>query len=267
VKRDARAITFAAVLRSISDRSSSLRVKPIEATNVVARRENRILTVLPPSDRRQLFDAASSVAFLVKTVLFEPGRPVNAVYFPIDAVISLVTPFQDGTMVEVAAIGNEGIVGVPLVPSGGLSVRAIAQVAGRCLRLDAARFLELAERCHALQRLVESYTQVLFGQIALSAACNRLHTNDARLARWLLMNQDRVGSAFPITQDFLGQLLGVRRSTVTVSAGLLQRDGAISYTRGRVTIVDRELLEAMSCECYATITSELERVVGLLERA
>jgi CRP-like cAMP-binding protein len=194
-------------------------------------------------------------------VLFEPGRPVDAVYFPIDGVISLVTPFQDGAMVEVASVGNEGIVGVPLVPLGGLAVRAIAQVAGRCLRLDADAFLEWADRCHALQRLVESYTQALFGQIALSGACNRLHSNDARLARWLLMNQDRVGSAFTITQDFLGQLLGVRRSTVSVSAGLLQRDGAIRYARGRVTIVDRELLEMLSCECYATITSELERVV------
>jgi CRP-like cAMP-binding protein len=244
-------------------------VKPIEATKVVARRENRILTALSPSDRQQLIDAASSVAFLVKTVLFEPRRPVDAVYFPVDAVISLVTPFQDGTMVEVATVGNEGIVGVPLVPSSGLAVRAIAQVAGRCLRLDAAAFLEVAARCHEFQRLVESYTQALFGQIALSGACNRLHSNDARLARWLLMNQDRVGSAFTITQGFLGQLLGVRRSTVSVSAGLLQRDGAISYTRGRVTIVDRELLEMMSCECYATITSELERVMyrALLQRA
>lgn len=244
-------------------------MKTIEATRVVARRENRILAALPPSDRRQLFEAASSVALPVKTVLFEPGRPVDAAYFPVDGVISLVTPFQDGAMVEVATVGNEGIVGVPLVPFGGLAVRAIAQVGGRCLRLDAAAFLEWADRCHAFQRLVESYTQALFGQIALSAACNRLHSNDARLARWLLMNQDRVGSAFTITQDFLGQLLGVRRSTVSVSAGLLQRDGAIRYTRGRVTIVDRELLEAMSCECYATITSELERVVyrAMLQRA
>jgi CRP-like cAMP-binding protein len=236
-------------------------VKTIQATNVVARRENRILTALPPSDRLQLLGDASSVALPVKTVLFEPGCPVDAVYFPVDGVVSLVTPFQDGAMVEVATVGNEGIVGVPLVPFGGLAVRAIAQVAGSCLRLDAGAFLEWADRCDAFQRLVESYTQALFGQIALSAACNRLHSNDARLARWLLMNEDRVGSAFTITQDFLGQLLGVRRSTVSVSAGLLQRDGAIRYTRGRVTIVDRELLETLSCECYATITSELERVV------
>jgi CRP-like cAMP-binding protein len=242
----------------------------MQATAVVARRENRILTALPPSDRVRLFGAVSSVALPVKTVLFEPGRPIDAVYFPIDGVISLVTPFSDGAMVEVAAVGNEGIVGVPLVPSGGLGVRAISQVAGHYLRLDAGVFLEWSERSQVFQRLIDSYTQALFGQIAQSAACNRLHSNDARLARWLLMNQDRVGSAqFTITQDFLGQLLGVRRSTVSESAGLLQRDGAIRYTRGRVTIVDRELLETASCECYATITSELERVVyrALRQRA
>ena len=244
-------------------------MKTIEATGVVARRENRILAALSPSDRRQLFEAASSVAFPVKTVLFEPGRPIDAVYFPVHGVISLVTPFQDGAMVEVATVGIEGIVGVPLVPSGGLAGRAIAGVASRCLRLDAPTFLEWADHCHAFRRLVDSYTQALFGQIALSAACNRLHSNEARLARWLLMNQDRVGSVFRITHDFLGQLLGVRRSTVSVSAGLLQRGGAIRYSRGRVTIVDRELLEMMSCECYAAITSELELVVyrALLQRA
>jgi CRP-like cAMP-binding protein len=234
----------------------------MQATAVVARRENRILTALPPSDRSRLFGAVSSVAVPVKTVLIEPGRPIDAVYFPVDGVISLVTPFSDGAMVEVAAVGNEGIVGVPLVPSGGLQVRAISQVAGHCLRLEAEVFLEWSERSRVFQRLINSYTQALFGQIAQSAACNRLHSNDARLARWLLMNQDRVGSAqFTITQDYLGQLLGVRRSTVSESAGLLQRDGVIHYTRGRVTIVDREMLEIASCECYATITSELERVV------
>jgi CRP-like cAMP-binding protein len=234
----------------------------MQATAIVARPENRILTALPPSDRMRLLSAASSIAVPVKSVLFEPGRPIDAVYFPVDAVISLVTPFSDGAMVEVAAVGNEGIVGVPLVPSGGLGVRAISQVAGHCLRLDADHFHEWTDRSHVFRRLINSYTQALFGQIAQSAACNRLHSNDARLARWLLMNADRVGAhQFAITQDFLGQLLGVRRSTVSESAGLLQRDGAIRYTRGRVTIVDRELLESVSCECYATITSELERVV------
>jgi CRP-like cAMP-binding protein len=211
----------------------------------------------------QLLEAASSVALGMRTVLFEPGEPVDAVYFPVDGVISLVTPFDDGTIVEVASVGNEGIVGVPLAPFGGFAVRAMSQRGGRCLQLDAAIFREWAARSRAFQVLVERYTQALFGQIAQAAACNRLHSNDERLARWLLMHQDRVGCAqLTITQDFLGELLGVRRSTVSVSAGILQRDGAIRYSRGHVTIVDRELLETASCECYAAIKAELERVVS-----
>jgi CRP-like cAMP-binding protein len=238
-------------------------VKTTPATDLLDPHENRILTALPASDRLRLFEAASSVALRMKTVLFEPGEPVDAVYFPVDGVISLVTPFDDGATVEVASVGDEGIVGVPLVPFGGFAVRAISQGAGSCLRLDAATFLEWTARSRAFQTLVERYTQALFGQIAQAAACNRLHSNDERLARWLLMHEDRVGCAqFTITQDFIGQLLGVRRSTVSVSAGILQRDGAIKYTRGNVTIIDRDLLETASCECYASIKAELERVVS-----
>jgi CRP-like cAMP-binding protein len=250
-------------IRSSEGRAGAAIVKTTPATDVIDPHENRILTALPTSDRLQLFEAASSVALCMKTVLFEPGEPVDAVYFPVDGVISLVTPFDDGAIVEVASVGNEGIVGVPLVPFGGFAVRAISQGAGRCLRLDAAIFREWTARSQAFQTLVERYTQALFGQIAQAVACNRLHSNDERLARWLLMHQDRVGCAqFTITQDFIGQLLGVRRSTVSVSASSLQRDGAIRYTRGHVTIIDRELLETTSCECYATIKAELERVVS-----
>jgi CRP-like cAMP-binding protein len=238
-------------------------VKPTPAPDLVAHRENRILRALPTSDRLQLFAAGSSVALPEKSVLFEPGEAVGAVYFPVDSVISLVTPLDDGAMVEVASVGNEGIVGVPLVPTGAFAVRAISQCAGHCLRLDAAMFLEWTDRSTTFRILVERYTQALFGQIAQAAACNRLHSNDQRLARWLLMQQDRVGCAhFKITQDFVGQLLGVRRSTVSVSASLLQRDGAIRYSRGHVTIIDRDLLESASCECYATIKAELDRVVS-----
>jgi CRP-like cAMP-binding protein len=238
-------------------------VKATPAAEPVTHGENRILRALPISDRSQLCEAAGKVALAAKTVLFEPGEPVDAVYFPVDGVISLVTPFDDGAIVEVASVGNEGIVGVPLVPFGGFAVRAISQGACHCLRLDAAIFFEWAARSQAFQTLVERYTQALFSQIAQAAACNRLHSNDERLARWLLMHQDRVGGAqFTITQDFLGQLLGVRRSTVSVSAGFLQRDGVIRYSRGHVTIIDRDLLEAASCECYAAIKAELERVVS-----
>jgi CRP-like cAMP-binding protein len=224
--------------------------------------ENRILTALPAAEQRELFDVVRNVTLPVKTVLFEPGALVNAIYFPTDGVISLVTPLHDGAIVEVATIGNEGIVGVPLVPTGGLAVRAISQVAGHSLRMDATAFLDLFERSASFQSLVDKYTQALFGQISQAAACNRLHSSEERLSRWLLMSHDRIGAdQFMITQEFLGQMLGARRSTVSVSAGILQRAGLIRYSRGHVTIVDRDGLEAVSCECYSVIRTELERVV------
>lgn len=234
-----------------------------EATGDVATAgENRILTALPSSDRRDVFGLVRNVSLPVKTVLFEPGAPIDALYFPIDGVISLVTPLHDGAIVEVATIGNEGIVGVPLVPLSGLAVRAISQVAGHSLRIEATAFVSLMQRSTAFQTLVDRYTQALFGQISQAAACNRLHSSEERLSRWLLMSHDRVGAdQFMITQEFLGQMLGARRSTVSVSAGILQRAGLIHYVRGRVTIVDRPGLEAVSCECYAVIKAELERVV------
>jgi CRP-like cAMP-binding protein len=217
---------------------------------------------LPPAERRQLFEVVRNVTLPVKTVLFEPGTAVDAVHFPTDGVISLVTPLNDGAIVEVATIGNEGIVGVPLVPHGGLAVRAISQVAGHCLRMEAATFIEWSTRSTAFLTLVENYTQALFGQISPAAACNRLHSSEERPSRWLLMSHDRVGSdEFIITQEFLGQMLAARRSTVSVSAGILQRAGLIRYVRGHVTIVDRRALEAVACECYAVIKAELERVV------
>jgi CRP-like cAMP-binding protein len=223
---------------------------------------NRILSALPSSERQQVFNVVRNVTLPIKTVLFEPGAPIDAVHFPIDGVISLVTPLHDGAIVEVATIGNEGIVGVPLVPLGGLAVRAISQVAGHCLRMEAGTFLEWADRSDTFQGLVESYTQALFGQISQAAACNRLHSSEERLSRWLLMSHDRVGSdEFMITQEFLGQMLAARRSTVSVSAGILQRAGLIRYVRGHVTIVDRAGLEAVACECYTVIKTELDRVV------
>jgi CRP-like cAMP-binding protein len=229
--------------------------------------QNRILAALPPSEQSQLFEVVRSVMLPVKSVLFEPGAAIDAVHFPTDGVISLVTPLHNGAIVEVATIGNEGIVGVPLVPLGGLAVRAISQVAGHSLRMDATAFLEWSDRSHAFQTLVDSYTQALFGQISQAAACNRLHSSEERLSRWLLMSHDRVGAdEFVITQEFLGKTLAARRSTVSVSAGILQRAGLIRYVRGHVTIVDREGLEAVSCECYSVIKTELERVVQARRR-
>jgi len=224
---------------------------------------NRILGALPAVDRERLIGGMVPVALGIKTVLFEPGEPIRAVHFPLDGVDSLVTPLDDGAIVEVATVGNEGIVGVPLVLGGSLAVRAISQVAGSALRMDAGAFLSEMERGGALAALVHQYLQALFGQIAQAAACNRLHTNEERLSRWLLMSHDRVGvDEFAITHEFLGQMLGSRRATVTLSAGVLQAAGLIRYHRGHVAILDREGLESVACECYGVIKQQLDRVVA-----
>ena len=224
-------------------------------------RSNRILEALPAEDRDRLIRSMVLVALPIKTVLFAPGEPIRAVHFPIDGVISLVTPLDDGAIVEVATVGNEGIVGVPLFSGGSLAVRAISQVSGSSLRMDAAAFLAEVDRPGAFSDLVHQYLSALFGQISQAAACNRLHTNEERLSRWLLMSHDRVGvDDFAITHEFLGQMLGSRRATVTLSAGILQAAGLIRYHRGHVSILDREGLESVACECYGSIKRELDRV-------
>jgi CRP-like cAMP-binding protein len=223
---------------------------------------NRILAAMSPEEKKRLLPALVPVRLPIKVVLFEPGQAVEAVHFPLDGVVSLVTPLDDGAIVEVATVGNEGIVGVPLVAGGSLAVRAISQVAGRALRMSGPAFLAEVERGGMLGILVRRYTQALFGQISQAAACNRLHTNEERLSRWLLMSHDRVGlDQFAITHEFLGQMLGSRRATVTLSAGILQAAELIRYQRGHVTILDRPGLEDVACECYRVIKAELDQVV------
>jgi CRP-like cAMP-binding protein len=226
-------------------------------------RQNHLLALLSQPELDRLVPAMAPGWLDIKTVLFEPGQRVEAVYFPLNGVISLVTPLEDGAIVEVATVGNEGVVGVPLVPEGSLAVRAISQVSGGALRMESSAFLAELDRRGALYEVIQSYIQALFGQIAQAAACNRLHSNEERLSRWLLMSHDRVGvDEFAITHEFLGQMLGSRRATVTLSAGVLQAAGLIRYQRGHVTIVDRVGLEGVSCECYGVIKKELDRVVA-----
>ena len=224
---------------------------------------NHLISSLPADERDVLMGHLRPAHLTVKTVLFDPGQTVAHVHFPIDGVIALVTPLADGNIVEVATIGNEGIVGVPHVSGGSLAVRAISQVSGRTLRMDADAFTAQVDRLPVFGDVVHRYIQALFGQISQSAACNRLHSNEERLSRWLLMSHDRVGTdTFPITHEFLGQLLGSRRATVTLSAGLLQAAGLIRYHRGLVAIVDRAGLERIACECYATIRRALDLVTA-----
>ncbi len=221
--------------------------------------ENRLLGAMVTAERDRVVAIAKYIDLEVKTVLFEPGEPVENVYFPLDGVVSLVTALEDGSIVEVATIGNEGVVGVPLIAGGTLAVRAICQVRGAGLMISAGAFLAELSRNGSLREVYDRYVPALFGQIAQAAACNRLHTNEERLSRWLLMSHDRVGAdEFSITHEFLGQMLGSRRATVTLSAGLLQAAGLIRYHRGRLTILDRAALEEVACECYAAIKTELD---------
>lgn len=228
---------------------------------------NRLLDALPMDGRRRLRRSLSPVRLDSGTILFEPGEPIAFVDFPRNCVVSLVTPFQDGTSVEVASIGNEGIVGVPIRRGGSLAFRAVSSVGGWIDRVDALTFLNEVEADPRLQELINDYVRAFFGEIAQAAACNRLHSNEERLSRWLLMSHDRVGTdEFVITHELLGQILGSRRSTVTLSAERLRAAGLIRYYRGRVTIVDRLGLEAAACECYRAITAELDGVVRRAQR-
>ena len=229
---------------------------------------NRLLDALPMGEGRRLRRSLSAVFLDVDTVLFEPGEPIGFVDFPRNCVVSLVTPFQDGASVEVATIGNEGIVGVPARRGGALAFRAISSVAGWVDRMDAATFVDEVEADRHLQELVSDYVRAFFVEIAQAAACNRLHSNEERLSRWLLMTHDRVGAdEFAITHEILGQILGSRRATVSLSAESLRAAGLIRYHRGRVTIVDRVGLEAVACECYRTIRTELDGVVQRAHRS
>ena len=222
---------------------------------------NRLLDALPAADRERWFAALTPRFVEIKTVLFEPRQAIASVYFPTTAVVALVTPFDNGAIVEVATVGNEGIVGVPLVRGGSLAVRAICQVAGWVLPMASTAFVEAVGGSAPVRSIVERYVQALFGQISQAAACNRLHSHEQRLSRWLLMSRDRAGvDTFTITPEFLGQLLGGRRSTVSVAAGILQAAGLIIYQRGVLTVVDHAGLEAASCECYAANKVALDAV-------
>jgi CRP-like cAMP-binding protein len=237
----------------------------VDSGSGVTSATNLLLDALPVDESERLMRFLRPVFLTIKTVLFEPGGAIDSVEFPRNCVVSLVTPLHDGAIAEVATVGNEGIVGVPLVIGGSLAVRAVCSVAGWADRMPASIFVKEVERDGPLRDLVNDYVQALFGQIAQAAACNRLHSNEERLSRWLLMSHDRVGSdEFAITHEFLARMLGSRRATVTLSAGILQSAGLIRYHRGQVTIVDRAGLELIACECYGVIEREL---TGVVQRA
>ena len=224
---------------------------------------NHLLACLPPEEQARLRPTLERVELESHDVLSEPGERISHVYFPETGVISLIAVMHDGSAVEAGTVGNEGVAGVSaFLGADSFPIRMIAQVPGDALRMRVEAFRSARDTSPSLGDAVLRYTQALLVQMAQSAACNRLHAVDARAARWLLMTHDRVdGDDFHLTQDFLAMMLGVHRPTVTITMRVLQKAGLITYTRGHVTVLDRRALEEASCECYAVIQGEFERMI------
>ena len=224
---------------------------------------NRLLAALPAADYTRILPSLTVVPLTLKTILHKPGEPIRDVYFPGGGFCSMLSVLEDGSMVEIATIGREGMVGVSAVLDD-TPARSAAMVQGAtdiCYRMKVEAFRREIDRRGAFHELMVHFAQALFGFVAQSTACNAIHLVEQRLARWLLMAQDRMGSdEFPLTQEFVAMMLGASRPTVTVVAGTLQKAGLIKYRHGRVTIVDRANLEAASCECYRAATDLLESV-------
>jgi CRP-like cAMP-binding protein len=227
--------------------------------------QNRLLRTLSAAERQPLLPALALVPLPLREHLIEPDVPFPFVYFPLHGVVSLISTLKDGTQVEVATIGNEGLIGLPLVLyANTIPFTAFVQVSGEALRMDTEVFDRLLRAgTSALPQLLYRYSQALFNQLAQHVVCNRLHRIAQRCARWLLLTHDRVGrDTFPLTHDFLALMLGVRRASVTEVAGRLQNAGLIRYRLGIMTILDRAGLEAVSCECYGVIKQEYDRLLG-----
>jgi CRP-like cAMP-binding protein len=226
--------------------------------------ENHLLAALPAADRRRLFAHGEPAGLSLGDILSEPGEHTRHVLFPIDSVISLITPIDHRTQLEVGLVGSEGMLGIALVLGMSASpLRALVQSAGQAWRIDAEEFSHQVERSPTLRRNLNRYVYVLLSQLAQTAACTRFHFVEARLARWLLMTRDRVrGDKFHVTHEFLSYMLGVRRAGVTRAASVLQQRKLIRYRRGELEILDGHGLEAAACGCYAALKDTYARVFG-----
>ena len=225
-------------------------------------RRNRLLAALPPADLALLTPHLKDVTLEQGAVLQEQGERIDQVYFPHEGMISLLAVMQQGEAIETATMGREGAVGslAGLGPRRS-HTRAVVQVAGTASRIAAGRFCKAAEESQAIRDSIVRYGEMLLIQVQQTAACNALHDVEERLSRWLLQARDRVdGNTIRLTHEFLSQMLGVRRPTVTVVARMLQDAGLIRYHRGHIEIVDRRGLEARACECYAVIRQQIDKI-------
>ena len=226
--------------------------------------ENRLLAALPRAEYEHLLPELTRVSFDLGEVVYEFGGQLNYVYFPTTAIVSLLYTMENGASAEMGLTGNDGVVGIALFMGGGtMPNRAVVQSAGRALKMKAKVLQDEFAKGGVFQRLLLRYTQALITQISQTAVCNRLHTVEQQLCRWLLLSHDRVpANELIMTQELIADMLGVRREGVTVAAGRLQDEGAISYVRGHIKILDRPKLERTVCECYRVVKDEFDRLLG-----
>lgn len=226
---------------------------------------NQLLRGLPKEVQDRLFPDLQRIELPLGKVLYESGDKLDYVYFPVDSIVSLLYVMEDGASAEISVVGNEGIIGIAVFMGGDSTPsRALVQSAGHAYRLPAGRLKVEFNQDPTMRLLMLRYTQALITQMAQTAVCNRHHTIDQQLCRWLLLSLDRLSSnQLTMTQELIANMLGVRREGVTESAGKLQKQGVIEYSRGHITVLDRPGLENLSCECYAVVKRETDRLLPL----
>ena len=228
--------------------------------------QNHLLAALPAEVQSRLFPALEPVLLPLGKVLYESGDTLRHVYFPTDSIVSLLYVMESGASAEISVVGNEGLIGVALFMGGeSTTSRAIVQSAGHGYRLLGSLFKEESTRHNEMLHLMLRYSQALITQMAQTAVCNRHHSIDQQLCRWLLLSLDRLsGPDLVMTQELIANMLGVRREGVTEAAGKLQKLGVIEYSRGHITVLNRPKLEALCCECYAVVKKETDRLLPYL---
>ena len=225
--------------------------------------QNHLLSAMSPAGRERLYPQLELVEMPLGKVLYESGDLLRHVYFPTDSIVSLLYMMEDGASAEIAVVGNEGLIGIALFMGGETTTnRAIVQSAGSAYRLAGQRLKDEFHRNGQMQILLLRYTQALITQMAQTAVCNRHHSVDQQLCRWLLLSIDRLSSNHLImTQELIANMLGVRREGVTEAAGKLQKLGVIEYRRGKITVLNRPKMEQLCCECYEVVKKETDRLL------
>jgi CRP-like cAMP-binding protein len=232
-------------------------------TPVTTALQNHLLAALPPTEWQRWMPLLEPVTLKLGQVLYESGARMGHVYFPTTAIVSLLYVMEDGASAEISVVGNEGVVGISLFMGGETTPsRAVVQSAGQGFRLRGQAVKDEFDRAGPVMHVLLRYTQALITQMAQTAVCNRHHTLDKQLCRWLLLSLDRLaGNELVMTQELIANMLGVRREGVTEAALKLQADGLIRYARGHITVLDRPGLEARTCECYAVVKNEYDRLL------